>query len=400
MSRPPTGGSQKKQLSPVRRENALTLVNSAKDRKTARDGVIPVQLIDIAQCTSKLRSKDCGLGQFLQREKAMGLKLVLATVSLMFLSAVSAADPLDPAFDNPETGRLASELFQFCDSSDPDKLAYCEGYISGAAYIWKFQHACSSVRREDQLFCAGAEDARTSLQEAISACADCDQPEGRHKFRDELRAAGDICAADESHDENYCAGYNAWIEFAAANLMPFQPIEAGQNAKDIGFSHATGDIFLHLWASSEIHGFVPCLEWKVRPEQMREVFVKFMRDNPAQQTGSTAVIVVEKALYYGLCPGPELGLKPHMEQCISWDPVGGQFGATNLCDEEVAIEFVSQSREIERLEIPGKSFLASSKLSGMPWMFTVCPMGHGSSVPFQTENSDTIRASHYSCLRR
>jgi hypothetical protein len=357
-------------------------------------------MFDVAQCASKLRSKNCNLRQLLQMEKAMGLKQVLAAISAVLLSAICAADRLDREFARPELGRTASGLFRFCNSTDTDRLAYCEGYIRGAAYIWKFQHACSSASREDQLFCAGLEEARTSLEEAMSACADCDQPDGLRRFRDELRAAGDICATDEGHDENYCAGYNAWIEFAVANLIPFQPIEAGQNAKDLGFSHAVGDVFLHLMASSEIHGFVPCLEWEVRSEQMREVFVNFMRDNPAQETGSSAVIALARALYYGLCPGPELGLKPHMEQCISWDPVGGQHGARNLCDEEVVIEFASRSREIERLEIPGKSFRADKRLSGMPWMFTVCPNGHVSSVLFDAENSDAIRASRYSCVRR
>ena len=335
----------------------------------------------------------------------MDLKQVLATVSVVLLSAVCAANPPDPTFENPETGRMASSLFQLCDSSDPDRLAYCEGYIRGAAYMWKFQTVCSSVKREDQLFCAGVKEARMSIQEAMSACTDCDQSEGLHRFLDELRSAGDICTTDKGRDEHYCAGYNAEVELTISQLVAFQDIEVGQSAGEIGFSHGLGDIFLHLMASSEIHGFVPCLEWEVRPEQMREIFVKFMRDNPAQQTGASAVIAFEKALYYGLCPGPKLGLKPHMEQCISWDPVGGQHGASNLCEEAVVIEFVSEYRgesdmEIGRLVVPGKGFRADSKLSGMPRMFTVCPIDHISSVPFEAENSDAIRASHYSCVRR
>ena len=333
----------------------------------------------------------------------MDSRRVLAILSVVLLSPVSAVDAIDPAFENHETGRLASELFRFCNSSDADRLAYCDGYIQGATYIWKFQHACSSLKREEQLFCAGMEDARTSMEEAMSTCADCDQPEGRRKFRDELRAAGDLCVADERHDEKYCAGYNAWIEFAAANLMPFEPIETGQAAKDIGLYHATGDIFLHLWASKEIHGFVPCLSVEISPEQMRKVFVKFVQDNPAQEEGPSAVIALEKALYYGLCPGPELGLKPHMEQCISWDRADGGQGARNLCEGAVSIEFVSRSgnnleMEVERRVIPGKSFLADPKLSRMPWMFTVCPVDHISSPSFGEENGDAIRASRYSCV--
>lgn len=343
--------------------------------------------------------------ELLQKGKAMQLKRVFATVSLVLLSAVCAAKPLDPAFERPETGRMASELFQSCISTDRDRLAYCEGFIRGAAHIWKAQQACSSTARTDQLFCAGFEEARTSLQEVLSECADCDQREGRRRFRDELRSAGEICTAGENRDENYCAGYNAQVEMTIAHLLPFQPIEAGQIAGDVGLSHALDDAFLHFWGSKEFGGFAPCLAVETRPKQMREVFVKFMQDNPAQQTGSTAVMALEKALYYGLCPGPQRGLKPHAEQCISWNRVEGHDGAKNLCDEEVAIEFVSKlggdsNLEIERLEVPGEAFRADSKLSGMPPMFTVCPIGYVSSVPFNAENSDAIRASRYSCVRR
>ena len=335
----------------------------------------------------------------------MALKRVFATVGLVLLSAVCAAKALDPAFERPETGRLASGLFQMCISTDRDSLAYCQGFMRGAGNIWKVQHACSSTARTDQLFCAGFEEARRSLQESLSECADCDQQEGLRRFRDELRSAGEICTAGENRDENYCAGYNAQVEMTIARLLPFQPIDAGQIAEDAGLSHALDDAFLHFWGSKEFGGFAPCLALETPPKQMREVFVKFMRDNPAQQVGTTAVIALEKALYYGLCPGPQRGLKPHVEQCISWERVEGHDGARNLCDEEVAIEFVSKlggdsSFEIERLEVQGGAFRLNSKLSGMPPMFTVCPTGYVSSVPFQAENSEPIRASRYSCVRK
>ncbi len=187
--------------------------------------------------------------------------------------------------------------------------------------------------------------------------------------------------------------------------MPFQAIEADQKASEVGFSHAVEDVILHLWASSEFGSFAPCLAVKVRPGRMKEVFVEFMRENPAQETSSSALITLEKALYYGLCPGPERGLKPHMEVCISWERDGDKHGARNTCDETVVVEFVPKYRgnsdmQVERLVIPGKTFQADSKLSGMPPLFTVCPIDYISAVPLQAENSDAIRASRYSCVRR
>jgi hypothetical protein len=115
--------------------------------------------------------------------KAMDLKQVLASINFVLLSSACLADPLDQAFEKADTGRLASELAQLCTSSDLDRLAYCNGYIREATHLWKYQPACASLARESRLFCAGAESARTSIQEAISACTHCDEPEGLRRLR-------------------------------------------------------------------------------------------------------------------------------------------------------------------------------------------------------------------------
>jgi hypothetical protein len=190
----------------------------------------------------------------------MDLKQVLTSFNLILLSAICLANPLDQAFEKADTVRLATELVQLCTSNDLDRLAYCKAYIRGAAHFWKSQSACASLARESQLFCAGAESARTSMRDAISACADCDQREGLRRFRDELKTGGDICTTEKGRDEHYCAGYNAEVEITIARLMPFQPIEAGQSARDVGLAHAFEDVFLHLWGSGEFGAFAPCLD--------------------------------------------------------------------------------------------------------------------------------------------
>ena len=122
-----------------------------------------------------IRQAQSSMGEF--HGNAAGLKRGLAIVSLALLTAVCSAAPLAPEFERPELGRTASGLIGFCNSTDPDRLAYCVGYIRGAAHLWKIQWACESTAREDQLFCAGVKAARTSIQEAMSTCDDCDQPD-------------------------------------------------------------------------------------------------------------------------------------------------------------------------------------------------------------------------------
>ncbi len=276
----------------------------------------------------------------------MDLKQVLTSFNLILLSAICLANPLDQAFEKADTVRLATELVQLCTSNDLDRLAYCKAYIRGAAHFWKSQSACASLARESQLFCAGAESARTSMRDAISACADCDQREGLRRFRDELKTGGDICTTEKGRDEHYCAGYNAEVEITIARLMPCQPIEAGQSARDVGLVHAFEDVFLHLWGSGEFGAFAPCLELDVRPEQMSKVFAQFMIENPAQQRDTSAVMALEKALYYGLCPGQEHGLIPHMEQCTKWGYDNGNLETRNDCDEAVAVQFMEQRKDV------------------------------------------------------
>jgi hypothetical protein len=332
----------------------------------------------------------------------MFLKQKIVAFGLVLFSGACLANSLDQDLAKADTGRTASELIRLCTSADPDRLAYCEGYITGATHLWQRRFACESLAYDDKLFCAGAGDARTSIEETLSACRDCDQTEGRRKLRDELRAAGDICTPDERRDEHYCSGYNAEVEFIAAKLLPFRPIEAGESAMDAGLSHAVGDFVLHIWGSREIHKFVPCLQVEVRSEEVRTILLDFVRENPEQPRDTTAVIILAKALYYGLCPGPEQGLKPHMEQCTKWGYDNGQFGTKNVCDKAVFVQFQEKGEEVIEQQLnPGEALRTGrTRASRGWWMFATCPAAHHSSPALSQENNDAIRASRYSCVRK
>lgn len=142
----------------------------------------------------------------------------------------------------------------------------------------------------------------------------------------------------------------------------------------------------------------------VRPEQMRKVFAQFMIENPAQQRDTSAVMALEKALYYGLCPGQEHGLIPHMEQCTKWGYDNGNLETRNDCDEAVAVQFMEQRKDvIERRLAPGEAFVTErtrGQGGGGWWMFTTCPVGHVSTPALSQENNEAIRASRYSCVHR
>lgn len=177
-----------------------------------------------------------------------------------------------------------------------------------------------------------------------------------------------------------------------------------EGARDRGLGDAARDVGLHLFASEDFYEFRPCLQTVISPQQVRNILLEFIRDNPDQQRGSTAIVILAKALFYSLCPGPAQRWKPHMEQCTTWGYDGGQFGTENTCDKAVVIQFMAEGqRAIERLLNPGETFrtgLSRSQIDRGWWMFTTCPVGYVSSVPFLSKNNEVIRASRYSCVRK
>jgi len=95
--------------------------------------------------------------------------------------------------------------------------------------------------------------------------------------------------------------------------------------------------------------------------------------------------------------------KPHLERCVKWGYEGDQFAAKNICDEAVFIQFQKAGHPaIERQLMPGGTLLTGLKHwqmgGGGYWIFTACPAGYVSSVPFRPQNNKTIEAGQYSCV--
>jgi hypothetical protein len=94
--------------------------------------------------------------------------------------------------------------------------------------------------------------------------------------------------------------------------------------------------------------------------------------------------------------------RAHMEACVHWVAIGGQYLTLNSCDTAVSIQFMtlSEGRVIERDVLPGNQFesgpLDPTKPTEM--IFTVCPVGYRPSVRFARENAETISESLYNCL--
>jgi len=314
------------------------------------------------------------------------------------------------------TVRSASELIKLCSSTESNMETYCEGYIESAIYTWKLMTACSSQKKSNQSFCTGAKSAQKSIQKALSACKDCSlgsfKPElkdktlrGRlfmermQKFPKELSTTLGVCLPDEQHDEHYCAGYNSEAKNTITDYSVLYSSNLKNEPKYMGMGHAAGDVGIHLWSSAELFEFVPCIKREINTDQAKKIFLKFMRDNPEQQRGTTAIIALEKSLYYSVCPGPAIeGLKPHMEQCTKWEYENGDFGTKNTCNKAVQIQFMTKDKHIiERHLKPGETF-STSKQDW--WMFTTCPAGYTSSIEFLLENEKSIRTSRYSCIKK
>lgn len=354
------------------------------------------------------------------------LRTMIVAMSLFASMQVALADEssLEKDLANAETGRSASELIKLCTSADPDRLTYCEGYIDGAMHIWKYITACQSPTISDQSFCAGVKFAEKVNLEAFSACRDCnfgsfrpelgDKPirlqlykERMREFSKALRATLGICSPDERRDEHYCSGYNAQVANTLAEDLLTYPNIVPKGVRDLGLGHAAGDVGIHAFASEEFFEFRPCIQTAIGPQQARKIFLEFMRDNPEQQR-STAIMAMAKALFYSVCPGPEEGLRPHMEQCTTWEYDDDNFGTENTCDKAVVIQFmVKDQPAIERQLKPGETFRTGlSRSQTIGWMFTTCPVGYVSSVPFLPEEDDAfidpspIKASLYSCVRK
>jgi hypothetical protein len=94
----------------------------------------------------------------------------------------------------------------------------------------------------------------------------------------------------------------------------------------------------------------------------------------------------------------------HMEACLEWGDLGGQFGAANICNKPTTVLFMTLADEhvTEQEVAPGGHFNSgAAKPVGLDaWMFTACPVGYAPSVRFVAANANVILPSLYNCLRQ
>jgi hypothetical protein len=95
----------------------------------------------------------------------------------------------------------------------------------------------------------------------------------------------------------------------------------------------------------------------------------------------------------------------HLEQCTRWGYIdaSGRFGTSNTCDQPVEIHFMTQGnqRAVVRVLKPGEIFdagLTRAQIEAGWWMFTTCPAGYASSIPFMPNNRESLIASKYQCV--
>lgn len=325
----------------------------------------------------------------------MNLRQKITIFSLTFLLNTCWASSLEQKLGLRDSLRSTSELVRLCTSTDPDRLAYCEGYIEGATHLWKLHTACSSLKKSDMLFCAGAKDASEMIDMT--------------KSPDDIKTIMGECKSGKYYDEDYCSGYNAEVAWRRgfAKLSVTYPNGEPENPRGLGVSNAATDMFVVAMGTGVF--LEPCVQIEITPKQVRKILLEFIRKNPEQQVNSEAIIILTKALFYDFCPGPTpQRLKPHLENCIKWASTrrDSKLGWRNICNKAVVIEFHSYlpgkpGLNIERQVIPGKTSTKHPRHSGgKPSLFTVCPVGYVSSVPFTEENRGDIRASRYSCIRK
>ncbi|MGW8248477.1 MAG: hypothetical protein ACWGOV_10230 [Acidiferrobacterales bacterium] len=347
----------------------------------------------------------------------MRLGQTIAVLGLSLVVEVCWANSLEQNLGLTDDVRSASELVSLCKSTDPDKSAYCKGYMEGATHLWKVQKACASAIRRDQSFCAGAKAANELVSKTLHACKDCNlgnfRPdlkndprrtklfiERMQRFADELKTTLGVCLPEKGHDRNYCLGYNMQAAITVADMSMTYHSSASESARELGMGRAESDVFINAYASAEFLALRPCIPVAMTPEKVRKIMLAFVRENPDQQVNLPAVMLLARALFYDFCPGPtSRQLKPHLENCLTWTQVSGKGGVRNSCSRPVVIEFVYKGK-LEHRVIPGNAFSADPSLSTQPSPFTVCPVGYVSSVPFTAENREDIRLSKYSCVRK
>lgn len=99
---------------------------------------------------------------------------------------------------------------------------------------------------------------------------------------------------------------------------------------------------------------------------------------------------------------------PQLEKCTltqTWDYRGGTWGVKNICNEPVSIQFMTQKdKRVVRTQVgPGERFntgLSKAQINAGWWIFTTCPVGYESSIPFEARYETALIDGQYNCIKK
>ena len=301
-----------------------------------------------------------------------------------------------------ESLRSMADLLNWCKSSEDEKREFCEGYIDGTIHNWRAATSCQSPDFNDQSFCAGVIAARDGNDQYRQICKTCNESTGLKETETREINVLDNCLVPNRSGKHYCFGYNSQAEFERITSGPADTPRDTDDARALGFAQGAEESVLHsfalLWVGEEPF-WVPCIGADTRMENMIDAIDEFVGKYPELLQRSTPTQLMAKAIFYGLCPGPEEHWMPHLEHCTSWEFENLKLGTENTCRKPIFIQFESGSGEVIKGEVnPGARF--NTGLYTKNYVYTVCPPGYVSSLPITPGNREAIRNSHYHCVKR
>ena len=324
------------------------------------------------------------------------LKIILLVLAGLFLARaeISAAQSIG------EQGPVSTaDLLAACRSIDVNRGDFCAGYVEGSVYEWRVAAACRSPLGDDQSFCSGSLAARKQIEKYRESFRQNNNPEEWRRFHKDMVQVIGSCVAKTPDREIYCRGFNLQLEIESIAAGSVYLIEPGDDARTRGIGQGASDFGVHLWAYQIMHFLVPCIPMDTGTESLIEVLISFARQYPELAATDTPTLLLAKAFYYGLCPGPRDGLLPHLEHCLSWQHEQRSLVTGNSCSKPVQIQFSTDGSQVIEAEIdPGELF--DSKVFSRRYIFAACRPGYTSSVPFSPQNWETLKSSRYHCVER
>lgn len=320
--------------------------------------------------------------------------LTVLTGLCMIFAEISSAQSI-----GQEIPVTTADFLSWCKSIDTSKRDFCEGFIEGTAYNWKVVTACQSSHGNDQSFCAGSIAAREKIDRYRKSFTEDGDPYRWQQFnKDVIDIIGD-CSADNQEQEHYCQGFNLQLEIESIAPGSVYLMEANDDATIRGIGEGVSGLFAHLYGLGIMHFLRPCIPRETEIQDMINKVDKFTRQYPELVLVDSPTLLLTKAFYYELCPGPVDQTFPHMEHCVSWESKQGSLVTENNCGKPINIQFKTDSGPIIEGKIdPGKVF--DTKRYSTRYIFTACHTGYISSIPFSVENWEAIRGSNYHCVKQ